>query len=206
MTNLLNLPQIPAGTVIDIVSNADWNDQFFVPVPGIAVAPFSLTGALANGQPTFTVASSGAVLPGMLAAGFGIPANETVSGVTATTITLSANATITAPDATISFSPPPLDLTGISFSSKLRLNATSTAVLLSCSTAAGTMTNGGTTGTFGWSVPAAALLAAPFPFLSVQGVLNCVVDILATDATGAVVNLCAENGPIAVNVTLSVTR
>lgn len=205
-TNLLNLPQIPAGTTIELVSNADWNDQFFVPVPGFNIAPFSLSGALAASSPTFTVASSDDVLPDMLASGFGVPAGATVDAVTATTITLSENATITAPNASVSFSPPPMDLTGISFSSKLRINAISAAVLLSCSTAAGTMTNGGTGGTFGWSVPAATMLVAPWPVLELQGTLDCVADIIATDATGATVNLCAENDPIAVTVNLSITR
>ena len=211
MTNLLNLPQIPAGTAIDIVSNCDWDDQFFVPVSGFPAAQ-TLIGTLASNE-SFAISSAApvvpgaaSVVPGMIASGSGIPPGTVVTSVTPTVIGLSNPATISAPGAMVTFSPPPLDLTGISFSSILRASAISPNVLISASTAVGTMTNGNTSGLFGWSVPGATMLAAPFlASLAGQGIVSCVVDVVATDATGALVNLC-QGGPIAVNVRLSVTR
>jgi hypothetical protein len=205
-TNLRDLPQIPAGTVVDISSNADWTDQLFVPQPGFASAPITLTGALA-GSTTFTVASPGGALPDMLVFGPGVAPGALVSEVSSDTITLSDPATITAPAATLTFYPPPLDLTGIKFSSAVRLTAMSTQVLLLASTDLGTMTNGGVGGQFGWNVPAAAVLAAAWPrTLAAQGVLSCVADVIAEDASGARLNLCADGGPIALNINLSITR
>lgn len=206
MTNLLNLPQIPAGTSINLQSNVDWNDQFFVPVPGFAATPIVLTGALA-GSTTFTVSSPGGVVPGMIAVGYGVPAATTVSSVGSGTITLNTAATITAPGATVTFLPPPMDLTGIVFSSILRTSANVSEAILKLSTADGTMTNGAAGGQFGWSVTAAQITGAPWPSgLVTQGALSCVLDIIATDVTGAKINLCALNGPIAVNISLSITR
>lgn len=206
MTNLFNIPQIPAGTVIDIVSNCDWDDQFFVPVAGFPAVPITLIGTLAANE-SFAVADAGSVVPGMVAHGSGIPLGTTVISVTSTVIAISNPATISAPGAMVTFTPPPLDLTGISFSSVLRASTVSPNVILSMSTAAGTMTAGDTTGLFGWAVSGATMLAAPFPAsLSAQGTVACVVDVVATDATGALVNLCSLNGPITVNVRLSVTR
>ena len=205
MSNLLSLPQFPAGTVISLQSNTDWDDSFFVGAPGSPSSPITLSGALAS--ETFTVASPGGVLPGMIAAGFGVQTGTTVSAVSSGSITLSQNATISAPNASISFYGPALDLTGISFSAEIRSSAVSPQAILSTSTNAGTMTNGGTNGLFGWDVPNATILAAPWPSgLAVNGSLSCVMDVVATDSTGAKVNLCSANGPITVNVSLSITR
>ena len=204
MTNLLSIPQIPAGTVIDIVSNCDWDDQFFVPASGFPAAQ-TLIGTLASNE-SFAISDAASVVPGMIASGSGIPPGTVVTSVTPTVIGLSNFATISAPGATVTFTPPPLDLTGISFSSTLRASAATPNVILAMTTAAGTMTIGSPSGMFGWSVPGATMLAAPFPAsLAGQGTVSCVVDVVATDATGALVNLC-QGGPITVNVRLSVTR
>jgi hypothetical protein len=101
--------------------------------------------------------------------------------------------------------PPPLDLTGISFSSMIRQSATSNTVLLQATTGNGLMNNGGVDGEFGWSVPAAKLPMWPAA-LGATGSLSCVIDIQATDGTGAIVNLCALNGPIPLTINLTTTR
>ncbi len=41
MTNLLNLLQVTPGTSIQIASNADWLDTFYVPVPGLTVGNYT---------------------------------------------------------------------------------------------------------------------------------------------------------------------
>ena len=206
MSNLQNLPQLPLGTEVFLSSNSDWTDQIYIAEPGFS-APFSISGALTSGANTFGVTSSGNIVPGMLALGWGLSQGTTVESVSPTSITLSGNASITAPNTSVTFMPPPLDLTGIAFTSEVRISSESPAIILSCSTALGTMTNGDADGTFGWYVPASTLEVAPWPRnLIVQGSITCVLDIIATDATGARINLCTENGPIPLTINLSVTR
>lgn len=203
-TNVLNIPQIPPGTVITIASADDWRDQIYVSAFGLSAAPIILSGALSGD--VLTVASADSVVPGMLALGYGLPMGVTVTAVSGTQITLSAPATISAPNASISFVPPPLDLTGISFASQIRATVPANAIILSASTAAGTMTNGAAEGTFGWNVPAATMAATPWPTsLRQQGSESFYLDVVASDASGAKVNLC-QAGPITLNVNLSVTR
>lgn len=205
MTNLLNLPQIPAGTTITIDHNVDWYDQFSVSQPGFLANSIPVTGTLDGSTGVITgISSTAGIVPGMLAVAYGIPINATVSSVASSTVTINANTTVAA-SLTVTFYPPPLDLTGITFSSKLRLAATSSSALLAMSTTNGLMTNSGTTGKFGWAVPAASL--PPWPAqLASQGTLSCVLDVQATDVSNALVNLCSANGPIAVTVNLAVTR
>jgi hypothetical protein len=205
MTNLLLLPQIPAGTTITIDHNVDWNDQLFVSQPGFTSSSISVTGTLDGTTGNITnVTSTVGIIPGMLAVGFGIPIGTTVSSVTSDSFVLSNNTTLAA-TATVTLFPAPLDLTGITFTSKLRVSATSNTVLLVASTTNGFMTNGGMTGVFGWNIPAANLPNWPAPVQG-QGTLSTVIDIQATDATGALVNMCAANGPIPLTVNLAVTR
>jgi hypothetical protein len=204
MTNLLNLPQIPAGTTITIAHNVDWDDQIFVTQPGFS-GTVSVSGTLtASSESVSGIASTAGLAPGMVAVGYGIPVGTTITAVGTSTITLSNDATVSA-TLDITCYPPPLDLTGISFVSELRQNTTTSNLLISMSTANGLMVNGGTTGQFGWAVPAAKLPNWPAP-LSGQGTLACVLDIQATDSSGALVNLCDANGPIPVTVNLAVTR
>jgi hypothetical protein len=207
MTNLLNLPQIPAGDTITIAGNASWNDQYFVPQPGFPAAPATITATLSTSSATITGASSTTgLVAGMLAVGYGIPPGTTIVSFPGSgQITLSNEPTAAVTGGEITFYPPPLDLTGITFTSMLRLSATDPTVLLKMSTTNGMMVNGGPSGQFGWQVAPNQLPDWPAQ-LAVQGSLSCVVDIEATDSTGAVVNLCTANGPIPVTVLLPVTR
>jgi hypothetical protein len=207
MTNLLNLPQIPAGTTITISADGDWDDQFYVPQPGFPAAPLTIAGTLSSSSTTVSALSAtSGVAPGMLAMGYGIPAGTTVVSVNpgASSLVLSNEPTVNFPGAEIVLYPPPLDLTGITFTSMLRLATPNPTVLFEASTSNGLMTNNNTGGSFGWSVPQEQLPNWP-PGLAAQGSLSCVIDIQATDATGATVNLC-EGGSIPVTVTLASTR
>jgi hypothetical protein len=205
MTNLLNLPQIPAGATISISSGADWNDQFFIGVPDFISTPIIVIGNLTSGLFTINgIASTAGLVPGMAVSGFGIP-NGTIiapNGVGANSLTLNNTLTQTVSGLRVTVLPPPLDLTGITFTSMLRTSISTATVLISMSTTNGLMTNGDQAGTFGWSVPAAKLPA--IPGLLATGSASLVVGIIATDSTGAIVDLCAQNGPIPVTVNFSV--
>lgn len=61
------------------------------------------TANLTSGNPNITVTDAAGIADGQVAVGAGIPAGATVSGVSGTTITLSANATETAAGAIVSF-------------------------------------------------------------------------------------------------------
>ena len=205
MTNLLNLPQLPAGTIINIESNADWLDQFYVPAVGYEASQEIVVGNLSSS--TFTPLASANFIPGMLAAGPGLPSSTTITGVSGGVATLSNAAPSPLNGVGLTFTPPPLDLTGIIFRSKVRPSLSSSQVILSVGTDIGGMVNGGALGTFGWSVPAAQIAAAPWGAqLANLGEVTCSLDVIATDATGAIVNLCAQNGPIILNVLLGLTR
>lgn len=206
MSNILNLPQIPAGTTISISGNSDFNDQFFVSVPGFSSIPQQIIGTLqANSNIISNISSAAGIAPGMSVIGYGIPINTTITAISSTSITMSQFATLNYTSINVTIMPPPLDLTGISFSSMLRLSATNTTVLLSMNTTNGFMNNGGVDGEFGWAVPAVKLPAWPATLKS-TGSLSCVLDVQASDSTGAIVNLCALSGPIPLTVNFSATR
>jgi hypothetical protein len=214
MSNLPNLPPIPAGTTITIVSNTDWLDQFYCQAPGFPITPLQfwctmdgVTGALTS--PSLSLggtASVAGVIPGMMAIGYGIAPGSTVSTVvdsTTNTITLN-NPTLTAgSNMPVLFYGPALDLTGLNFYSVVRPSQTSATALLNASTANGLMVNSGVNGQFGWNVPGARL--PQWPGLTSIGLLNAVVDVQASDASGSIVNLC-PNGPIPLSVVLPETR
>jgi hypothetical protein len=206
MTNLLSLPQIPAGTTIDIANNVDFVDQFFVSVPGFNSTPQAIVGTLtANSETITNVSTTAGIAPGMSIVGYGIPEDTTIISISANSIVMSQFASVSYVSITLTILPPPLDLTGISFSSMIRQSATSNTVLLQATTGNGLMNNGGVDGEFGWSVPAAKLPMWPAA-LGATGSLSCVIDIQATDGTGAIVNLCALNGPIPLTINLTTTR
>lgn len=207
MTNLLNLPQIPAGTSITISSNADFNKLFSVGIPNFASSPITVVGTIDGTTAVISgIASTAGIAPGMGVNGFGIRPGSVVApgGVGSGTLTLNNTTTAAVAGLQITISPPPLDLTGISFNSMLRESVTSATVLIQMSTLNGLMVNGNQVGTYGWAVPAAKLPA--WPGLSSTGQLSLVLDVQATDATGAIVDLCTQNGPIPVTVMLSVVR
>jgi hypothetical protein len=206
VSNLGSLPQIPTGTTITIVSNADWLDQFYVQQAGFPAMPVSV-GATLNGTVTAVLSSVNGVVPGSLVAGYGIAPGTSVAAivVATNTVTLSQAATVTATNVTLFVYGPPLDLTGLTFKSMIRITPQSTTVLLIASTANGLMTNSGAGGSFGWSVPAAKLPTWPIGLTRV-GLLGAVVDIQASDASGSIINLCGMAGPLPLNVVLPETR
>ena len=214
MSNLPNLPPIPAGTTITIVSNADWLDQFYCQAPGFPITPLQLwctldglTGTLTSPSPALGGTPSVAgVIPGMLAVGYGIAPGSTVATVvnsTINTITLNNPTLVAGSNMQVLFYGPALDLTGISFVSVVRPSQTSATALLNASTTNGLMVNSGTSGQFGWNVPGGQL--PQWPGLISTGLLNAVVDIQASDASGSIINLC-PNGPIPLSVVLPETR
>lgn len=211
MTNLLSLQQIPAGTTIAISSNADFTDQFYVSQPNFSPSPLSIVGTLT--QNNNIVSGLGSVVglaTGMPVLAPALPPSTTISSIGPLSIVLNNPANTNVSSAQLTILPPPLDLTGITFTSMLRKSITDATVLLRMTNAiagngAGLMVNGGQLGTFGWAVPAAKLPGWPAALAS-TGKLPCVMDIQATDITGAIINLCSQNGPIPVTINLTVTR
>jgi hypothetical protein len=220
VSNLGSIPQIPTGTAITLVSNADWLDQFYIQQAGFPSQPMAVGGTL-NGTTTVvitlptlttptTTITGPLIVPGMLCVGWSIPPNTSVVAVSPVvgnsyTLTLSNFALATATNVPLFLYGPPLDLTGVTFKSMVRITPQSTTVLLIASTANGLMVNGGQGGTFGWNVPAARLPAWPIGLATV-GLLNAAVDIQASDPTGSIVNLCAQSGPLPLSITLPETR
>ena len=207
MSNLGSLPIIPAGTTITLVAGASWLDQFYVQQPGYPAAPLPFLATITGGSPTLALNSVAGITYGCLAVGYGIPAGAQVINVidsTTNTITLNlpANNVGTATNVPILIYGPPLDLTGINFNSTVRESLQSSTVLLAASTANGLMLNGGQSGNFGWQVMAPHLPNWPLGVTQVGG-LGAVVDIQASDVSGAVVDLSGANGPIPLTVLLS---
>jgi hypothetical protein len=206
VTNLLNLPQFPAGTTIAIDANADWTDQFFVPALGFPAVQAQVLGDLSASQ--FDTEAPGSITPGMNVSGYGVsPGTEVIGTSPIGTITFNQAVAVETPGVLLTFTAPPLDLTGITFRSTLRPLVTSSRVILSADTVSGGMVNGGAAGTFGWNIAGAKLAVSPWPpGLTLQGLQECVLDVVASDATGATKNLCAAYGPIVVAVALALTR
>jgi hypothetical protein len=92
----------------------------------------------------------------------------------------------------------PLDLTGLSFQSELRLTAIDPNIKLTASTAAGTMTGGDATGIVGWAIPFATMknLAAG----------SYVLDIVGTEISSGNMKSLFETGPAIVTILQGVTR
>ena len=112
----------------------------------------------------------------------GIPSASYVGNIPSlTTFTLvdgtgnKLNATANSIEITITFNPPPLDLSGIGFVSNLRTAPGSAQVFLVAQTGDGTMVNGATAGTLSWNVPGARMQNVP------AGIY--VMGILAVDST-----------------------
>ena len=189
MTNLLNLPQIPAGTTITIASDASLLDQFIVFQPGFTTTPIQVTGTIDGSTGAVSSLSSvTGLVPGMVAVGYGMAPNTIIApnSIGSVSLTFSTATTVAVINDPITFSRAPLDLTWhYVCTSSLRLNVTNPGVLLVMSTTNGLMTNGLTNGQFGWSVPPSSLPNWPSA-LTISGTLPCVLDIEATDSTGAV--------------------
>ena len=202
MSNLGSLPQIPAGTTIDIASNASWLDAFYVQQPGYPSTPTTVLGTL-NATTSVVVNSLANISVGCLVVGYGILPGTQVASVNPGTMTMVLNqAAIIDSGAIVPLSifGPPLDLSGISFQSQVREALTSATILLIASTTNGRMVNGGITGTFGWNVAPAQLPSWPTGLVAV-GSFSGVVDIQAADNSGQIIDLTVESGPIPLTVT-----
>jgi hypothetical protein len=203
VSNLGSLPQFPVGTTISLVAGASWLDQFYVQSPGYSATPVSVLGNLTSGNATIPLNSVNGITNGCLIEGYGIvPGSQVVAvvGSPTNTVTINNAALVSATNVPLLVYGPALDLTGITFQSTVRESLTSFSMLLLATTANGWMINGGVTGTFGWNVPAGA---ANWPLgLTQVGGLGAVVDVQASDQSGAIVDLCTLAGPMPLTVTL----
>jgi hypothetical protein len=209
MSNLLLMPQLPGGLTYDITFDSDWLDQRYVQQPNWPAAPAVLAAALTQGSPTIVVSSTAALVPGMPVQGLGIAPGSIIAPagiVDGTHVTLSLPATLTLAAPQLSFFGPPLDLTGITFRSKVRSPTPDSSVILDCSTQNGLFLNSAPLGYYGWYVRKSVIRKAPWPAaLKSTGNVQCETDIIACDGLNTV-NLCTVNGPITLNVTMDLSR
>jgi hypothetical protein len=187
VTNILNIPLLDgANSSFTISNNAAWTDSIYFGAPGFG-PPFTLAGcSIVTGSNIVTIptlSSTSVLSPGMQVSGTpGIPSASYVGNIPSlTTFTLvdgtgnTLNATANSIEITITFNPPPLDLSGIGFVSNLRTAPGSAQVFLVAQTGDGTMVNGATAGTLSWNVPGARMQNVP------AGIY--VMGILAVDST-----------------------
>ena len=205
MTNILLMPQIDGSqTSFAIFNNADWVDNLYFTAPGYGPA-LTLTGcSLASGSNNIAVPSTLGIQPGMaIAPTPGLPNGAFVGAITSL-IQLTAvssagtpvNATATTVVATLTFGPPPLDLSNINFLANLRTQSGNVAqIWLTAKTADGSMNNGGLTGVLSFNVPSSVMQSVPAGTYA--------LDILAM-ADGRTVNLMA-NGPASVIVSQGIS-
>jgi hypothetical protein len=118
---LTHVDQAPyAGTAVDTTFNLMNGSSRTVPFEtcqvtpytcapplGDTVAPVATTAKSTSGTDALTMASTVGVLPGMVAAGSGIPANDIVVSVVGKTVTLAAPVSGTASGTKIAFASPP---------------------------------------------------------------------------------------------------
>jgi hypothetical protein len=186
MTNILVLPQFSVGA-FTIANNAAWLDSIYFGAPGFP-SPFMITGcSTTSGSNVVTVPitiGTVGIGPGMQVSGTaqGFPPASYVGQVLSlTTFTLVdsvgnlINATATNAEVTVTFNPPPLDLTGISFAAGLRASSSSKQVFLVMQTGNNTLVNGGKLGTLSFNVSRSRMQSVP--------AANYVMDLLATDGT-----------------------
>lgn len=204
MTNVLLLPQIDGpNTSFAVSNNADWVDAMYFGQPGYG-APIALSGCtLATGSNIIGVSSTAGIQPGMsISPAPGLASGGYVGAITSAT-NLSVvdsgggilNATASTVAAYLTFSAPPLDLSGIQFIANLRPATGSTRIFLTAQTLDGTMIN------FGWD----GILRFNVPLSLMQQVSpgNYVLDILAM-ADNYNINLM-QNGPASVLVNLGIS-
>jgi hypothetical protein len=202
-TNLLSLPYFSSQAIFEIAQNADWLDAIFFVAPGSPPAPLTITGSITSGSNTVTVASAAGIVPGQpIVPVPGIPTSAFVGAIpTPTTFTIvnstggTLNATATDAEASLTFEPLPLDLTGISFAAEVRNTVGNPQVFLLVQTSDGSFFNSGTSGILSFKIPATKIQYIP--------VGSYVIDIVAT-ANGQTVNLFPE-GPATLIVIEGVT-
>jgi hypothetical protein len=206
MTNILSIPLLDgANTSFMISNNAAWTDSIYFGAPGYG-PPFVINGCVTTiGTNIITVPvaiSAANINVGMQVSGSpGLPSASYVGAITSVNtfaiVDSSGNAltaTATSAEVSVTFNPPPLDLSGIGFVSNLRIAAGSTQVFLVAQTGNGTMTIGGALGTLAWNVPRKIMQSVPAG--------GYVMDVLAADTT-TVINLFPK-APASVIVTAGV--
>jgi hypothetical protein len=203
MTNILSLPQFNgAQTSFVVTTNSDWLDSIFFAAPGSPSTPESMSGQIVSGSNNITVASTSGLVPGMpISAGAGIPSGAYIGTLTSSTVLTmvnssgaALNATQSDAEASLTFQPIPLDLTGIAFRANVRASVAGTQVFVLAQTSDGSFNNGGTSGVLGFNVPYTTMQKVP------PG--NYVVDLLAI-ADGHQINLF-QSGPASVVVAAGV--
>ena len=211
MTNILKIPQLSSSTSFALTTNTQWLDIISFTQTGFP-APFSISGCgLISGSGTVTIPTTALLVPGLTISGTpGIPTPTltpipfcyVLSITSLAAFTLgdalgnSLLATATNPGAILTFNPPPLDLTGISFISSIaQANVLNPRLLLTAQTLNGTMLNGGKTGVLQYNVPQAAMSQL------LPGTYG--LDIIAYDGTSTV-NLFPQ-GPATVVVSTGVS-
>ena len=205
MSNILLLPKFSgSGTSFAITTTGDWNDAILFTAVGSPASSINMVGAITSGNATVTLTSTAGLLPGQpIAQVPGIPAGIFIGTIpTATTLTMvnsingAVTATVTDAEASLTFQPLPLDLTGITFLAQMRKTAGSATVYLTATTSDGTLNNGGITGILAFNIMQAAL-ANLFPD-------TYVIDIVAI-ADGHTINLFPE-GPATVTLLQGVSQ
>lgn len=192
-TNILSLPQFSAAS-FTVSNNAAWLDSIYFGAPGFP-GPFIVSGCA-------TSIGSGVITVPVLISTVGITVGMQVSGVpaslpsasyvgailTPTTFTIAdafgntLGATATNAEISLTFNPPPLDITGIGFVANLRIAAGRAQVFLVAQTGNNTLLNGAKLGTLSFNVPRSTMNSVPAG--------SYVMDILASDGTrSGVVNL-----------------
>lgn len=206
MTQISKLPQIDGTrTKFTITLNAVFTWSIFFPMPvgpqEAIVAPATMvagSATLAN-LPTATVSS---LVTGQGVSGYGIPDGTTISAIPSTSsVTLSAEATQSGAANGVTFTPLPLDLTGIAFRQQIRASASDETIYADLSTDNGLLINGGASGVLAGYVPPSALKG-----LEPAVEIDLVTDIVATADDGGPVNLMGLTAPASVVVRRGVTR
>jgi hypothetical protein len=200
MTNIQFLPGIDgSNTSFTIARNADWLDDISFVAPGSLQQPLTIQNvSFVSGSNILTNVSTNTLFPGMpISPQSGIPIGALVGAITSTTtLTMvdsngfALNATANNTNASVTFNPVPLDLTGINFISSIRAPNDTTRIYLTVQTADGTMLNGKTNGILSYNVPSTKVGAVP------SG--SYLVDIIAYDTVN-VVNLF-PSGPASITV------
>jgi len=208
-TNILLLPKFSATSTFTIVLNSDWLDTIEFTQSGYPNVPVTLSGcSITSGQNAVAVSSTAGLVPGQTIAGAaGIPSGAFVGAITSATqfnmVNASGsalNATETDAEATLTFSPPPLDITGIDFICQVRQSTNGvigTQVFISAQTADQSFTNGGATGVLAFNVTQSTLKNSALT----PGIY--VMDIVA-EADGHTINLFPQ-GPATLTVLGGVT-
>jgi hypothetical protein len=203
-TNILSLPKIDgANTSFFVPNNSDWLDSMYFSQPGFG-PPVPLQGCILTASSNLIgVPSALGIQPGMqISATPGLIGGGYVGAIPSTTtltcVSMAGSpilATASTPEATLTFNPAPLDLSGISFIASLRQSISDERIFLTAQTADSTMLNFGVTGVLGFNVPAGAILPVP--------VGAYVMDILAI-ADGHVVNMMPQV-PAAVTIAFGIS-